>query len=210
MSSKHSKSKESKDSVPTGKLSKKNSKAQIAKTLDKAGNRLSPHMQTKPQQMNPKGPNAIKNAKSHAKTRKHENAPKARKETSNEVAAKSGKKRKHDMFFAPPEPTEERALDKKESAEPAEPVELELTESAEPESQAVIETIKMPVEAPEPGNHSLPASVNRSGVVSVVDKAHKRRKKSDIDIVAELEKDAQKVIRTGSSLGTGLEVDGWD
>ncbi|CAO3684322.1 unnamed protein product [Umbelopsis vinacea] len=117
---------------------------------------------------------------------------------------KSGK-RKQDMFFAPPAPMKEaEEVTKKEEEQP------KVTEPSQPESEAVIETIKIPVATPDPATSAQQNLAARSGVVSVVNKAHKKRKRSNIDVVAELEKDARKLIRTGNSLGAGLEVDGWD
>ncbi|KAJ2964062.1 hypothetical protein NQZ79_g927 [Umbelopsis isabellina] len=125
------------------------------------------------------------------------------KHTANESAPKSGK-RKHDMFFAPPEQINDVQDDKLAKDEPDSKV--------QEDSEAVIETIKMtPVESSGTVEQQPQSDAAvRSGVISVIDKAHKRRKKNNIDIVAELEKDAQKVVRTDNSLGAGLEVDGWD
>ncbi|KAG2181295.1 hypothetical protein INT43_008878 [Umbelopsis isabellina] len=125
------------------------------------------------------------------------------KHTANESTPKSGK-RKHDMFFAPPEQTS-NVQDDTQAKE-------ESDSKVQEESEAVIETIKMtPMESPGTAEQQQQSDAAvRSGVISVVDKAHKRRKKNNIDVVAELEKNAQKVVRTDNSLGTGLEVDGWD
>ncbi|KAI8578317.1 hypothetical protein K450DRAFT_247254 [Umbelopsis ramanniana AG] len=117
-------------------------------------------------------------------------------------------KQKHDTFFAPPpEPTDEDRQDKHEKLEEEKPPTTE--KEPDVDSMAVIETIKIP----EPGETILDAKSDiaaRSGVVSVVDKTNKKRKRSKIDVVAELENDAKKMTRTGDGLGAGLEVDGWD
>jgi hypothetical protein len=140
--------------------------------------------------------------KEEAKDKKNSAQLKSHKHTPNDSAPRSGK-RKHDTFFAPPEQTSDIQDNKQAKNEPAPEVQ---------DSEAVIETIKMTPTEPSGTTEQQAQSdaAVRSGVVSVIDKAHKRRKKNNIDVVAELEKDAQKVIRTDNSLGTGLEVDGWD
>lgn len=129
---------------------------------------------------------------------------KSRKPIPTDREPKAGK-RKHDMFFAPPEPSNVAEEEKEALTKPTEP-----TEAPDAYSQAVIETIKIPAASPEPESTAQAILATRSGVVSVVDKANKKRKRSNIDVVAELEKDAKKVVRTDTSLGAGLEVDGWD
>lgn len=125
------------------------------------------------------------------------------KHTADDSTAKSGK-RKHDMFFAPPEQTSDVQDDNQ--------VKEESDSKIQEDSEAVIETIKMtPVESSDTAEQQQRSDAAvRSGVVSVIDKAHKRRKTKNYDVVAELEKNAQKVVRTDNSLGAGLEVDGWD
>jgi hypothetical protein len=117
-------------------------------------------------------------------------------------------KQKHDTFFAPPpESTNEDREEQQDKSEAEKPSIAE--KESDVDSMAVIETIKIP----EPGETILDAKSNiavRSGVVSVVDKTDRKRKRSKIDVVAELENDAKKMTRTSDSLGAGLEVDGWD
>lgn len=122
--------------------------------------------------------------------------------------SKPTKQKHHDNFFVPPpEPTNEVIDEEKGEVEAEESKVAE--EVPDADSIAVIETIKIP----EPGETILDAKSDiavRSGVVSIVDKTIKKRKRSKIDVVAELENDAKKMTRTGDSLGAGLEVDGWD
>ncbi|KAI9286765.1 hypothetical protein BC943DRAFT_321337 [Umbelopsis sp. AD052] len=143
--------------------------------------------------------------------KKKMNAGKPSKGQQRKASISKPTKQKHDTFFAPPpEPTDEDGEDEEEEHDKVEAEEPPITEK-EPDvdSMAVIETIKIP----EPGETILDAKSNiaaRSGVVSVVDKTNKKRKRSKIDVVAELENDAKKMVKAGDNLGAGLEVDGWD
>jgi len=155
-----------------------------------------------PQKVEDDGENDNKKQKQKHSSKIHKGQP-----TSTGIS-KPAKQKKHNTFFVPPpEPTNEVVEEEQDEVEVEEPKVAEKVPDAD--SIAVIETIKIP----EPGETILDAKSDiaaRSGVVSVVDKTNKKRKRSKIDVVAELENDAKKMTRTGDSLGAGLEVDGWD